>query len=90
VKVVGTQTRRSVQLLQCGTGPSSDFQAKILGVDTPVFLCNTLFYFTLFQSDVVGIVKGLCSKLSMVVKSVASFSSGAGDPVTIHTRIVFL
>jgi hypothetical protein len=30
--------------VQCGSGPSSDFLAKVLGVDTPLFLCNTQFY----------------------------------------------
>jgi hypothetical protein len=34
----------SAPVLQCGCGPSSDFLGKILGVDTPLFLCNTQFY----------------------------------------------
>jgi hypothetical protein len=37
----------SAPVLQYGSGPSSDFLAKILGVDTALFLCNTLFYFLL-------------------------------------------
>jgi hypothetical protein len=35
-------------VLQYGSGPSSDFLAKILGVDTPLFLCNTQFYLPLY------------------------------------------
>jgi hypothetical protein len=35
----------SALVLQYGSGPSSDFLAKILGVDTLWFLCNTQFYF---------------------------------------------
>jgi hypothetical protein len=34
-------------VLQYDSGPPSDFLAKILGVDTPLFLCNTQFYFSL-------------------------------------------
>jgi hypothetical protein len=34
-------------VLQDGIGPSSDFLAKISGVDIPLFLCNTQFYFPL-------------------------------------------
>jgi hypothetical protein len=34
----------SAPVLQYGGGPSSDFLAKILGVDTPLFLCDTQFY----------------------------------------------
>jgi hypothetical protein len=33
--------------LQCGSGSSSDFRAKILGADTPPFLWKTQFYFSL-------------------------------------------
>jgi hypothetical protein len=32
--------------MQYGNGPS-EFLAKILGVNTPLFLCNTQFYFPL-------------------------------------------
>jgi hypothetical protein len=50
-----TLTRGPGQLLPCdsdpvlqyGSGPSSDFLAKILGVDTPLFLWKTQFYFLL-------------------------------------------
>jgi hypothetical protein len=37
----------SAPVLQYGSGPSSDFLAKILGVVNPPFLCNTQFYFPL-------------------------------------------
>jgi hypothetical protein len=37
----------SAPVLQYGSGPSSDFLAKIFGVDTPRFLCSTQFYFPL-------------------------------------------
>jgi hypothetical protein len=33
------------RVLQNGRRPSSDFLTKILGVDTPLFLCNTQLYF---------------------------------------------
>jgi hypothetical protein len=33
--------------LQYDSGPSSGFLARILGVDTPLFLCNTQLYFPL-------------------------------------------
>jgi hypothetical protein len=37
----------SAPVLQYGSGPSSDFLAKISGVDNSLFLCNTRFYFPL-------------------------------------------
>jgi hypothetical protein len=37
----------SAPILQYGNGPSSDFLAKILGVDTPPLLWKTQFYFSL-------------------------------------------
>jgi hypothetical protein len=37
----------SALILQCGSGPSTDFLAKILGVDSQQFLCNMQFYFPL-------------------------------------------
>jgi hypothetical protein len=36
----------SAPILQNGSGPHSDFLAKILGVDTLPFLCKTQFYFS--------------------------------------------
>jgi hypothetical protein len=36
----------SAPVLKYGSGPSSDFLAKIVNVDTPLFLCNTQFYFS--------------------------------------------
>jgi hypothetical protein len=35
----------SAPVFQYGCGLSSDFLVKILGVDTPLFLCNAGFYF---------------------------------------------
>jgi hypothetical protein len=51
------------QVLQCGAGPSYDFLAKILGIDTPLFLLNTLFDFSLLHCYAGSLVKGLCDKL---------------------------
>jgi hypothetical protein len=39
----------SVLVLHCGSGPYSDFVAKTLGVDTPLFLCNTQLYFRIIR-----------------------------------------
>jgi hypothetical protein len=38
----------SAPVLQYGGGPSSDFLDKILGVDYPLFLCNTVLFSTFF------------------------------------------
>lgn len=32
----------SIEILQCGSGPSSNFLSKILGVNTPLFLRHTV------------------------------------------------
>jgi hypothetical protein len=42
-----TETLDSAPVLQYGSGPSSVFLAKILGVNTALFLFNTQFYFPL-------------------------------------------
>jgi hypothetical protein len=34
----------SAPVLQCGSETSSDFLTKILGIDTPLFLCEAQFY----------------------------------------------
>jgi hypothetical protein len=47
----------SARVLQCGSQPSSDFLAKMLGVDSPLFLHNTRFYFLLVHPFVVSISK---------------------------------
>jgi hypothetical protein len=61
-------------LVMLNTGPPSDFQAKVLGVDTPLFLHNTQFYFSLLHSYVVSLIKVLCNKLSVVAHLVACLS----------------
>jgi hypothetical protein len=61
-----------IQLQFCSvTVDPFDFQAKILGVDSPLFLHNTQPYFSLFYSYIVSTVKGLLSKLSAVAHLVA-------------------
>jgi hypothetical protein len=42
--------------LQEGSGPSADFLAKILSVDTPLFLYHTRIYF-IFSSLLLNFVK---------------------------------
>jgi hypothetical protein len=53
---IGIDTKKGTQLIetsdlasvsQCGSGSSSNFQAKVLCVNTPVFLSNTQFNFPL-------------------------------------------
>jgi hypothetical protein len=43
----------SAQVLQYGSGPSIDFLAKILGVDTQLFVINN-FIFQLLNHDLIG------------------------------------
>jgi hypothetical protein len=40
-----------VLLLQCGSGPYSDFVVKMLGVDTPLFIWNTQLHFPHYSLD---------------------------------------
>jgi hypothetical protein len=60
----------SAPVLQYGSGPS-DYQAKILGVDTALFLRNMQLYFSLLHAYIVSFIKGVSSKLSVVVQLVA-------------------
>jgi hypothetical protein len=68
-------------VLQYGSGTSSDFLAKILGVDTPLFLCNTKFYFSLSSlllpaEEFIPSVYRHCSVGSV-------YAYGTGDPVSV-------
>jgi hypothetical protein len=60
----GTQSIETSDLatvLQCGSGSSSDLQAKVLCVNTPVFLSNTQFHFPLSSLSVCKLHKSRCT-----------------------------
>jgi hypothetical protein len=61
-------------ILHCRNGSSSDFLAKILEVDTPVFLCNTLFHFPLSSLLLLKSRKRREFELSSIIQLVACMS----------------
>jgi hypothetical protein len=70
----GTQlivTLRFGSVLQYGSGPSSDFLSKILGVDTTTFLWKTQFYFPLSSVLLHTLIKGSIFILSAIAQVVA-------------------
>jgi hypothetical protein len=58
-------------VLLYGSGSSSDFLPKILGVNTTLFLCNTQFYFTLSSVLLCKSHKTVILKLSVTDQLVA-------------------
>jgi hypothetical protein len=66
-------------VLQYGSGPSSHFLAKILGVDSLLFLCNTQFYFPLSSQLLLSPAKEAYLEFTIVAQLVAFMSTVWGD-----------
>jgi len=48
-----------LSIVQDGSGSSSSFMAKILGMATALFLCHTQFYFLLLQITAISFSAGV-------------------------------
>lgn len=73
----------SIEILQCGSGPPSNFLSKVLGVNTPLFLHHTVlllvfFTFSLFHDQA-------CIHMSLVAAHLSVFTPGAGCQVSSAT-----
>jgi hypothetical protein len=62
------KSSNSAPVLQYGSGLSSDFLAKMWSTDTPLFLCNTQFYFPLPSLKVCKSLKVGLLMLSAIVQ----------------------
>jgi hypothetical protein len=89
VEVIRLKSSDSAAVLQYGSGPLSDFLAKILGVDTPLFLVlhNFIFHF-------VGCLSISNKSRRICVVSVNSdgsvFAYDAGGWDSISRKVIFL
>jgi hypothetical protein len=89
----GTQ---SMYTLRCdsgfsdGSGPSSEFLAKILGADTSWFLCNTQFYFPLSSLLLCKSNKRITSSVHHHSSVGSVYACGAVDPGSVPKYTVFL
>jgi hypothetical protein len=73
-------------VLQYGSGPSSDFQTKILGVNTPLFLFNMPLFFSRYSLLVLnlrsgGAVFGLSAVAQLVPCSLTLQTAAVRSPV---------
>jgi hypothetical protein len=76
-------------VLQYVSGPSSDFLAKILGVDTPLFLCNTQFCFPLSSLLFCKSSKRIASSVYHRSSVGSLYAYGAVDPGLVPKYAVF-
>lgn len=71
----------STQVLWYGSGPCSGFLAKVLGVNTQLFVCNTRFYFSRF---LLLLHKSRKRRRHFVLYL---FGNGAGDPCSVPSCV---
>jgi hypothetical protein len=76
-------------VLQYGSGPSSDFLAKILGLDTSWFLCNIQFYFPLSTLLVCKSSKRIASSVHHCSSVGNMYVYGGGDLGSVPKCVVF-
>jgi hypothetical protein len=86
----------SSPVLQYGSGPSPEFLAKILSVNTLLFLCNTRFYFPLFHCCFISLKEVSALMLSAIVQFVYKVGGWGSIPNeviffnSLHIFIFFL
>jgi hypothetical protein len=84
------KTSDSAPVLQCGSGPSSDFLAKILVADTPLFLCNTQFYLPLSSLLLHKHYKGRRTYVVSDNSDGSMFACDAGSWGLIVSEVIFV